>query len=63
MYVELRKEIAAILNWSEADINSFSLPSLGELVRPLSPDLAARIAAYIAKGNHIQGARHYPKKR
>ena len=63
MYEELRKEIAAALNWSEADINSVSLSSLRELVRPVSPDLAERILTCITKGDHIQGAYHYPKKR
>lgn len=60
MYDHLRKEIAAALNWSEKDVNSLSMASLRELVRPSNPALAQRIAECIAKGNHIAP---YPARR
>ena len=36
---ELRARVAAALGWSVADTQSLSIPSLRELVRPVSPKL------------------------
>ena len=46
----LRSRIAAALGWSEHDAGTLSLPSLRELVRPVSPKLAAECDAVINGG-------------
>jgi hypothetical protein len=52
---ELRRHIAEALGWSEADVRSFSLPMLREVVRRKSPKLAAEIDQYLVAGAHVRG--------
>lgn len=46
----LKSRIAAALSWSERDVNSFSLAMLREIVRPVSPKLAAECSESIRTG-------------
>lgn len=54
----LHERIARVLSWTVAETQSMSLPSLIELVKPLSPKLAHVIACEIADGNHIYAEVH-----
>jgi hypothetical protein len=56
----MKERIAELLGWSLADVNSFSLLTLRELVRPLSPKLAHELDAVIRGGSHIIGERPLP---
>lgn len=49
----LHEKIAKVLCWPLSDTRSLSLASLRELVRPVSPDLAAEISLVIERGEHI----------
>lgn len=53
--VDLRARIAKALGWTEADVGSFSLSMLRELVLEKSPQLAAEIARVLSTGSHIVG--------
>jgi hypothetical protein len=45
--------IAKQLNWSLAQVQSFSLPALRDLVRPVNPTLANEISHVIQKAEHV----------
>lgn len=47
----LHERIAVSLGWEVCDAQSFSLPTLRDLVRPVSPQLAYEIT--IALGEHL----------
>jgi len=44
-----RERIAKLLGWSVADTQSFSLPALREMVRPLSEKLTHEITLEIVR--------------
>lgn len=50
----LHERIAATLGWSMRDVQSLSLPSLRDLVRPVSPALAEEIGDVIQTGSHVK---------
>lgn len=49
----LKKRIATALGWSESDVNSVSLASLRDLVRPVSASLAEEISRVIQSGSYL----------
>lgn len=49
----LHERIAAALGWSLTDVQSLSILSLREMVRPVSEKLAAELTAMHASGSHI----------
>lgn len=51
--MELKTRIAAVLGWSQADTDSLSLLSLREIVKPVSPKLAAEITEAVRSGSCI----------
>lgn len=51
--MDIHERIARALGWSLADVRSFSLPSLREIVRPVSPKLADEITRIIRTGEHL----------
>ncbi len=51
--MDLHQRIAEALGWSLEDVQSFSLPALRELVRPVSPKLADHITETIHLGMHV----------
>lgn len=55
--VTLHERIAQALGWTVADTQSFSFQSLRELVRPVSPKLAAELDHQIQSGSYIVGPR------
>lgn len=50
MNSELRARIATLLGWTEAEVTSFSLPALRELVRPTSKKLTHELDLLIQGG-------------
>ena len=56
----MKERIAKLLGWSLADVNSFDLKSLRELVRPLSPKLTHELDVAIRSGSYIIGERLRP---
>jgi hypothetical protein len=52
----LHERIAVTLGWSAADVLSFSLLSLRELVRPIDPRLAGEISARLTNPTYIARA-------
>jgi predicted RNA binding protein YcfA (HicA-like mRNA interferase family) len=53
-YSDLRVRIAQRLGWTKEQVDSMSLPSLRELVRPADPKLAQEISDTIASEGHIR---------
>ena len=53
--VSLYERIAAALKWSVADVQSFSMLMLREILKPKHPKLAAEVTALVASGGHIFG--------
>jgi hypothetical protein len=49
----LHERIAAALGWTVAETQTLSLPSLRDLVRPVSPALAGEISDLLARGLHL----------
>lgn len=49
----LASRIAKALNWPMRDVQSFSLPALRDLVRPVDPALAAEITGVIYRAEHV----------
>lgn len=49
----LKARIAAALGWTERDVNGFSLQTLRDLVRPVSPKLAEACTEAIRSGSYI----------
>ena len=49
----MKERIAELLGWSLADVNSFSLLTLRELVCPLSPKLAHELDLAIHGGKWL----------
>jgi len=56
--LELQQRVAVALNWSIDDVNSFSLLSLRDIVRPHNPRLAYEISCAIQNGDYILGRNH-----
>lgn len=46
----LHERIALALGWTVADVQSFSMPALRDLVRPVSQKLAHEISEHIRTG-------------
>src|ERR1700733_1312699 len=53
----LHARIAAALGWPMRDVQSMSLQSLRDLVRPVDPGLADEISRVVQAGSHIGGHR------
>lgn len=51
--MSIHERIAAALGWTLRDVNSMSMQSLRELVRPVDPSLAADITQHITSGAYI----------
>jgi hypothetical protein len=51
--MSLHERIAAALGWTVKETQSFSLASLRELVRPVSPKLAYELTVTIQTGDYI----------
>lgn len=49
----LHERIAAALGWTVAETQGFSLPTLRDLVRPVSSALAGEITERLALGLHL----------
>jgi hypothetical protein len=49
----LHERIVAVLGWTVEEVQSFSLPALRELVRPVSPKLAHDITVALRLGAHL----------
>ena len=49
----IHERIAAVLGWTIAETQGFSLAALRELVRPLDPKLAEEISQGIRDMNHL----------
>lgn len=47
----LHERIAKALGWDVADVRTFSMHALREVVRPVSKDLAAEISEHIRSGD------------
>lgn len=54
----LQERAAAALKWSLHDVQSMSLQSIRDLVRPIDPELAADISASISSGGYVATPRH-----
>lgn len=58
---DLHDRVAKALGWSTEDVQSVSMHSLRDLVRPIDPDLARELGYAIQSGAYIRGetrARH-----
>lgn len=53
---DLHDRVAKALGWSTKDVQSVSMQSLRDLVRPVDPDLARELGYAIQSGAYIQGA-------
>lgn len=53
----MHERIAKALGWTEEQVKGFSLQSLRELVRPISPKLAAELDEAIRGGSYIKQRR------
>jgi len=53
--VSLRERIATALGWTVEQVQSFSLPALRDVVRPVSPKLASAVTAEMAKVTRAEG--------
>ena len=51
--MNLHERIAAALGWSVSDVKSFSLITLRDLVRPVSPKLAHEISVALKAGDYL----------
>jgi hypothetical protein len=51
--MNLYERIAKALGWTIEQAQSFSLPALRDLVRPVSPELAYEISASMQHGSHV----------
>jgi hypothetical protein len=58
----LRERIAEALGWKVEDTHSFSLHTLREIVRPVSPKLANELSIVIRDGSYIVGEKHRPRR-
>lgn len=54
--MSLHERIASALGWTVEQTQSFSLQALRDLVRPVSPKLAAEISEQIQTGAYIYSA-------
>lgn len=61
--MSLHARIAEALGWTEQQAQSVPLQGLRELVRPVSPKLAAEITNEIQSGRYIVGEPLRPKRR
>ena len=52
---DLHDRIAKALGWSTSDVQSLSMQSLRELVRPVDPDLAREMDYVIQSGAYVRG--------
>ena len=53
--MSLQERIARALGWAVHDVQSLSLASLRDLVRPVDAALAAEIGIVLASGSHVRG--------
>lgn len=61
---DLHDRIAKALGWSTRDVQSLSMQSLRDLVRPVDPQLAQEMSYVIQSGRYIQGpSARRPKQR
>lgn len=60
--MDLHARIAKDLGWTEAEVKSFSLVSLRDLVRTVNPKLAHVITDFVESGEHIVGEPLKPKR-
>ena len=60
---DLHDRIAKTLGWSTRDVQSMSMQSLRELVRPVDPDLAREMDYVIQSGAYVRGSAVKPKSR
>lgn len=51
----MHEKIAKALGWTVSETQTFSLPTLRDLVRPVDPELAQEISNVIQRGSHIVG--------
>jgi hypothetical protein len=51
---ELHDRIAKILGWRPVDVQSLSMQSLRDLVRPVDPQLAQEISYAIQSGAYVR---------
>jgi len=63
MTKHLAERIATTLGWSEADVRSFSLPSLRAVVRSVSPKLAHEITQVMRGPDYYVDRRPRPRRR
>ncbi len=63
MTKHLTERIATTLGWPEADVLSFSLPSLRAMVRPVSPKLAYEITQVMQGPDYHVDRRPLPRRR
>jgi hypothetical protein len=61
--MSIHERIATALGWTEAEVKSFSFQSLREVVRPVSPKLAAELDEAIRSGSYIIGEPFRPRRR
>lgn len=59
--MDLKERIAQALGWTVAETNSFSLQTLRELVRPMSPKLAHELEQAIQSGAYVTA--NQPKRK
>lgn len=52
---DLHERIATALGWSTRDVQSLSMQSLRDLVRPVDPDLARELDYVIQSGAYVRG--------
>jgi hypothetical protein len=58
---DLHDRIAKVLGWSMRDVQSLSMQSLRDLVRPVDPDLARELDLMIQSGGYIRGEPATPR--
>lgn len=51
----LHDRVARVLGWSSSDVQSLSMQSLRDLVRPVDPDLTRELDLVIQSGAYIRG--------
>ena len=59
---DLHDRVAKVLGWSTKDVQSVSMHSLRDLVRPVDPDLARELSYAIQSGAYIRGKTSAPHR-
>ena len=60
---DLHDRVAKTLGWSTRDVQSLSMQSLRDLVRPVDPDLARELDYAIQSGAYVRGTPAPTKRR